>query len=204
MTHYFLSPKDSRHVAVAFFPSQLPPSYALLDPVPAEVLTLDALPFDLVLKQVTFSKHGPEDSEDLSGLRHPWADYQPNTLAWPVVSARLRALIDRHACGREGQEWVRVTVRPATGPGRSYYLLRFTYQPDVLNEAASVFHPVANRPALLVKPVFAPEKIAGLSVFGYPSTSWQIPSGLCISREVKEAAKQEGLEGLHFEDLRIF
>jgi hypothetical protein len=183
---------------VAFFPPELPASYALMDPVPAEVL-----PLDLLLKKVTFGKQGSMNSEDLSGLRHPWADFQPNALAWPVVSTRLRALIDQQASGREGLQWVRVTVRPSGGTGRPYYLLRFTHRPDVLNEATSVFYPVANGPALLVKPVFAQEKIAGLSVFGYPSEGWQIPSGLCVSGEAKKAAEREGLEGLHFEEIRI-
>jgi hypothetical protein len=204
MTHYFMSPKNSRQVAVADFPAHLPLyAYALMDPVPEELLTVEELPFDLTLKKVTFTRKGSVHSDDLSSLRHPWADYQPNTLAWPLVTARLRAIIDRHASGLECHEWVRVTVRPGTGAGRPYYILRFQEEQDLLNREASVFWPVADKPDLLLTPAFAQEKIAALSVFPYPSGCWQIPSGLCVSKQVKEAAKREGLVGLHFEDLRI-
>lgn len=204
MPHYLMSPKNSRQVAVAVFPAYLPlRAYALLDPIPEELLTGDVLPFDLALKKVTFTPKGSVDSDDLSSLQRPWADYQPNSLAWPLVSARLRAIIDRLACGRERHEWVSVTVRPGTEAGRPYYVLRFREQPDVLAKEASLFWPVADKPDRLVKPTFAQEKIAALSVFPYPSERWQIPSGLCVSQQVKEAAQREGLVGLSFEDLRI-
>jgi hypothetical protein len=205
MTHYLMSPKNSRQVAVAAFPPHLPLSaYALMSPVPEELLTVDEFPFDLTLKKVAFIPKGSVESDDLSGLPRPWADYQPNALAWPLVSARLRAIIDRHASGQERHEWVRVTVRPGTGAGRPYHVLRFREQLDVLHKEASVFWPVAGKPDRLVDPAFAQEKITALSVFPYPSGCWQIPSGLCVSEQVKVAAKREGLMGLNFEDLRIY
>jgi hypothetical protein len=204
MTHYLMSPKNRRQVAVAVFPAHSPlRAYALMDPMPEELLTVDEFPFDLTLKKVTFTPNGSVDSDDLSSLQRPWADYQPNALAWPLVSARLRAIIDRIATGQERHEWVRVTVRPGAEAGRPYYVLRFREQPDVLDEEASVFWPVADKPDLLVKPAFAQEKITALTVFAYPSERWQIPSALCVSKQVKEAAKQQGLVGLNFEDLRI-
>jgi hypothetical protein len=174
-----------------------------MDPVPTELLTANELPFDLTLKKVTFGPAGSTESDDLSGLAHVWVDYQPNSLAWPVVSARLREVIDQQASGLEHHEWVPVHVHGRGEASRPYYLLRFQQPNDVLDYEQSTFHRPDDRPALLVKPVFVQEKIAPLCVFAGDPEQWQITSHLFVSQAVRAAAKRAGLVGLHYEPCRV-
>jgi hypothetical protein len=174
-----------------------------MDPVPAELLTAPELPFDLTLKKVTFGPTGSIDSDDLSSLAHVWVDYQPNSLAWPVVSARLREVIDQQASGFEHHEWVPVNVHGCGEASRTYYLLRFQNPNDVLDYRKSTFHRPVGKPERLAKPIFVQEKIAPLCVFAGDPQQWQITSHLFVSQAVRAAATRAGLVGLHYEPSRV-
>ncbi|WP_210515569.1 imm11 family protein [Hymenobacter terricola] len=201
MAHFSLSPQDSRHAAVACAPENILPYFTIM----AEIINQNKIPFDLTLKKVSFGKSGSVESPNLSGLKHQWFDYLPNTFAWPVMSERLREIIDYHASGDEQYEWIRVNINSETSGFRRYFMLRFKKQNDVLDLEKSVFHKLINKPKFLVNPAFSQEKIANLCVFGRPDDMfWQIPSGIYVSRQVWEDARRKGLAGLHFENARIF
>ena len=201
MTHFSISPQDSRSVAIACAPEGISPYFTLM----ADLMTLDKAPFDLTLKNVSFGKNGSIESNNLSGLKHLWFDYQPNSFAWPIMSERMREVVDSHASGDEHYDWLPVNINSgATGP-RTYFMLRFNKGNDVLDTENSVFHKLNHKPDLLVKPAFSKEKIANLCVFGRPDGMfWQIPSGIYVSRQVRKTAQREGFVGLHFENARIF
>lgn len=201
MNYFLLSPQDSRgrDVAVACAPVSAPPYFILME----EMANCLRPPFDLVLKQVSFSKTGSIESDDLSNLKRPWSDYQPNSFAWPLMSLKLRDIIDCHASGEEQYEWLPINIHSEKGDSRTYFVLIFNKPHDVLDLEHSVFHRFLDKPDHLVKPVFSQQKIGRLCVCAHSETLWQIPVGVYVNQEVRDAAKREGLEGLHFERVRV-
>ncbi|WP_151088467.1 imm11 family protein [Hymenobacter baengnokdamensis] len=192
---FFLSPLDSKSVAVACPPVDTPASYKLIDQLDG----LTTLPFDLVLQDILFEKNRSRRSSELGKLKHLWLDYQPNSLVWPIFSERLKNLLDNQIISEKPFDWLSVTIRQNSKVSRQYYLLRFIKQQDVLNMEQSVF---AGRNAdFLVKPVFDVKKIENLTIFGARKDFWQITSGIYVSQKVKDAAKAQGLVGLNFESV---
>lgn len=55
------------------------------------------LPFDLVLKKPVREKGDWKMVVDLTGLKQLWLDYQPNTLAWPLMSGRMQGFISNQS-----------------------------------------------------------------------------------------------------------
>ncbi len=45
-------------------------------------------------------------SVDLCGFNPIWLDYQPNSLAWPLMSERVKLLIEKNLTGTEQLTWV--------------------------------------------------------------------------------------------------
>ena len=198
MTHFYFSPRNSRSVAIACTPEPII-AYTLID----SIAGFSHFPTDLKLKNLRFGAKGITESDDLTGLRYIWTDYQPNSLAWPLMSAKMRSIIDSHASGQEQHEWLTVNVYQGATNYREYYLLRFREQVDVLNFDKSYFLRFPDKPAHLCQPVFAQEKIANLCVLAAPSNDWQITSRIYVSKAVRMSAKREGLVGLNFEDIKI-
>ncbi|WP_201984893.1 imm11 family protein [Hymenobacter rubidus] len=199
MNYFLLSPQDSRDVAVACAPVSAPPYFTLME----EMANCLKPPFDLMLKQVSFSKTGSVKSDDLSNLKRLWSDYQPNSFAWPLMSQKLRDIIDYYASGEEQYEWLPINIHARKGDSRTYFVLRFNKSHDVLDLEHSVFHRFPDKPANLVKPVFSQQKIGRLCIFACSEVLWQLPTGIYVNYEVRDAAKCEGLEGLHFEKVRV-
>jgi hypothetical protein len=199
MSHFALLPLNRKSAAVACAPEEIPASYTLLD----SLVGINSLPFDLTLKNVTFGREGSKTSDDLNDLKCLFFDYQLNSLAWPVLSARLRTIIDQQASGREHYEWISVNIHRGEEETRPYYILRFKEQPDVLDMEKSTFLRFPNKSDHLINPTFSQEKIADLCMFTCPSMFWQIGAGLYVSQAIRDWAKREKLAGLHFETLRM-
>jgi hypothetical protein len=145
-----------------------------------------------------------EGSDDLNSLKYLWFDYQLNTLAWPIFSERMRELIDSHATGAEGIDWISVLIHQGQTEIRPYYLLRFNEKKDVLKLEESTF--VDKQPTLIIKPVFAQDKISNLSVFTEfvaDENWWQITPSICVSEIIRQQAKKAKFVGLHYEDARV-
>jgi hypothetical protein len=199
MSHFALFPLNRKSAAVACAPEETLPSHTLID----SLIGVNSLPFDLTLKDVTFGRNGSKTSDDLSHLKHLWFDYQLNSLAWPVLSAKLRTVIDQQASGREQYEWISVNIHRGEEETRPYYILRFKEQSDVLDMEKSTFLRFSDKPDHLINPTFSQEKIADLCVFTCSSMFWQIGAGLYVSKAIRDCAKREKLVGLHFESIRI-
>ena len=193
MNYYFFSPKNRRSVAVACAPENTPPAYQLVE----GLLDVDALSFELTLKKLLFRSRGVVESDDLTGVQHVWCDFQPNSLAWPIMSPQLRDVIDQNVTEEDAIDWVKVLIRQGSMTARPYYLLRFKTQKDVLNVEATVY--AGADPPFVAQPVFAAHKIAPVSVFCVPEDDWQISHGVYVSEKIKKAAKKAGLTGLNFE-----
>ena len=196
MTHHLFSPRERQSVAVACAPDATPPSYKLEE----ELDGCTTLPFDLVLKRLTFKKGGTQESDDVEELKDIWCDIQPNSLAWLIVSEQARAVIDQHATENDRHAWMAVTICRGHAEARPYYILWFTEQQDTLNPEQSTYWPLTGQ---IIKPVLDKDKISKLAVFPYPSDYWKFPSLAFISAKIKAHIKKDGLIGFSFTDARV-
>ena len=69
------------------------------------------MPFDLHLRSVKLTRNDLIESRDLTKIKHLWVDYQPNVLAWPLMSQKMKELVESFLTGKEGIAWMKTTVR---------------------------------------------------------------------------------------------
>lgn len=86
----------------------------------------------------------------------PLTDYLPNDLGLPMVSPKLRGVLEEHA-GADAIEFLPVTVS-----GQPYFIVNFPKRPDVLNAAKTVA-----TGAVVIKAVIDGKKVANHHVFNF-------------------------------------
>ena len=134
--YYRLDGPDLSSCASVFAPEGTPVAWELA----LQVGEANELPFAFALVKLTVGKKGLQQTSDLSGLKHLWLDYLPNSLVWPLCSQRMMAIIAEHLTGNEGIDWIGAKVNGA-GEQREYFVLRFTKMLDVLNMQNTIFVP---------------------------------------------------------------
>jgi hypothetical protein len=156
-----------------------------------------SMPFAFELRKITETKNGIVESADLTGLRETWLDLQPNSLAWPMMSARMRELIEGHLTGNEGVDWIKCKVH-GEGEIRTYYILRFTKKLNVLDKKKTHYVPGTD---LVIKPVFSLAKIDKYSIFHNELSRnfWKITPSLYVCELLKKAMQKEKLTGVSLE-----
>jgi Immunity protein family (Imm11) len=194
---YFLSWKHARQGASAYAPGEPRLAHELV----AELDGMEDLPFELELVKVTVGETGLAESSDLGGLESVWLDYQPNNLAWPLMSKRMRTVVSDNLTGKEGVDWVGARVNGA-GEQRKYYIPRFERKLDVLDEQKTTYVRGTER---VIRPCFSSRKISSLSMFHVPSANglWKVPSGLYVKQGLRDAMQRERLTGLAFEKATV-
>jgi hypothetical protein len=194
--YFFLAEKLKRDTAFAYTEGETPRSHELLP----KLLKVSELPFDLVLKKVTMGSSGIQVSNDLTGVKHFWLDYQPNNLAWPLMSIRMKELVSHHLNGNEGVEWIKVNVLLGS-ERRDYFIPRFQRKLDVLDEQKTIFVKGSRH---IIKPVYSLEKVIDYNFFHKPQEQfWEITSSLIVSEELKLAMQKEKLIGVDFEKVVV-
>jgi hypothetical protein len=198
MNDYFrLVGKSPKEVASAFASDETKMPWELID----EVSEVNELPLDFYLIRLYEENDRLGKSIDLSPLTEVWLDYQPNSLAWPFFSIRLKSIISEYLTGDEGVDWVTIRVK---GPDKEemYYLPRFNSPLDVLDTEATVYLPKTNR---IIKPVFSSAKIKKFAIFPTPrpNNSWKITSEFFVNKRIKMAIESEKLSGLLFEKASV-
>jgi hypothetical protein len=194
MSNYFLLAwNDKPPLASALEPPDAPQTYELISALEGK----HELPFDLHLVKMSKGKKGIEKSEDLSGLDTVWLDYQPNGMVWPLMSEKMRSVVEQHLTGKEGIDWINATIQ-GNGEKRIYYILRFNQPLDVLDEEQTMFVAGTNR---IIKPCFSLSKINGFALFPKPavSNSWKISPAIYVNETLKKAMQKEKLTGIVFE-----
>ena len=157
------------------------------------------LPFDFILKKVTKGKSGIHVSEDISELNNLWVDYQPNNLAWPLMSEKMKDIIIENLTGRESILWINARIK-TKDESKTYYVPCFKEKLDVLDEQKTVFVPGTKH---IIKPVFSLNKVVIYSLFHKPQDFWEITSGLYISESLKKAMQKEQITGVGFEKTSV-
>lgn len=196
-SYYLLSGKNNSKVASAFAPEGTKLAHELI----TELDNVKELPFALNLVKLEVGKNGLMESSDLSDLKEIWQDYQPNSLAWPLMSEKLKSLIEKNLSGNEGIDWISVTVK-GSGEQQKYYIPRFSKMLDVLDMQKTMFVQGTDR---VIRPVFSLSKIDKYNVFHQPSaySLWKITSGLYVSEALKKAIQKEKLTGIDFEKTSV-
>ncbi len=190
MNYYWLSTNNDKVSTVAYAPEGTPLSYELI----GEMNNREDVPFSLELRDVfVTSKLVVGGSSDV------FYDYQPNSLAWPVMSEKMKSIIASHLTGSEYIEWKSVVIN-GKGISKKYYIPMFTRKLDILNVCESVYVPVSG---VVLKPCFDKEKIKNLSVIHSPNLFWQISTQIYVNEDIKRDLINSGIEELCFSRVKV-
>ncbi|MDE3184496.1 MAG: hypothetical protein KGM16_13845 [Bacteroidota bacterium] len=155
------------------------------------------LPHHFQLKMVKETEGGLVTDNILTTMHETWMDYQPNSLSFPLMSERLKSVIESHLTGNENVDWISCKVKMGNEE-RPYFILRFNKILDVLNTQKTTFVPGTDQ---IIKPVFAESKVSAYNIFTKPSSHglWKITPNLYVSEVLKKAIKKQDLTGIDFE-----
>lgn len=163
----------------------------------------NVLPFDLEMKTVLETRKGIVVKPELDYGEGTVVDYQPNSMAWPLMSEKMKDIIERNLTGEEGVSWVKapIVVKSNNVDLRlTYYVLRFTKTLDVLDKEKTSYVPGTDS---VIVPRFDKEKIASLTVFTEPSVLWEFPPGFYVSEKLKKELQKEKVTGIAFEKASV-
>lgn len=123
-------------------------------------------------------------------------DYLANTLAWPLVSERLKSVIVENLEGGESVRWIRSCVR--YGNDRVlYFIPEFPVVIDVIDRKKSVM-----AGDQVVRPHISLEKAKGLNLFPRCNDRFTISVSLFVSDRLRKAIVKAGLSGMTFTSVR--
>lgn len=152
------------------------------------------VPFSLELREVFIA------SKLIVGeVSDVFYDYQPNSLAWPIMSERMKSIIASHLTGSECVEWKSIIIN-GKGISKKYYIPMFTRKLDTLNISESVYVPVSG---IVLKPCFDKEKTKNLSVIHSPNLFWQISTQIYVNEEIKRDLINSGIKELCFSRVKV-
>jgi hypothetical protein len=197
MNYYLLSWEQTSIGTVAFAPDDSKFGGELI----RELDGRNEMPFELSLRKVIEGDSGLIYANDFHDLKELFKDYQPNSLAWPLMSVKLRDIFIQNMTGNEGVTWITCTVN-ATQLQRKYYMLRFTQKFDVLDVDRTIF---AGKTDFVVRASFLFSKINIYSFFTKPFSHdlWKITPSLYVNESVREAILEAQLTGISFEKARV-
>ncbi len=196
--YYSLNWKDGNSsCASAFAPKNVKLAHLLI----SDLDGIDKLPFELNLVKLSIGRNGLIESNDLTSLKEIWLDYQPNSLAFPLMSEKLKLLIDDNLTGKEHIDWIACKVKSKTEE-RPYFILRFNKMMDVLDVQKTMFVEETDR---IIRPVFALSKIREYNIFTQPASYdlWKITPSIYVSDTLRKAIQKQKLTGLEFDKTRV-
>jgi len=177
--YFFLTwAEENDESGVAWAPEGTPLDHELI----SELEGKDELPFGLELRE---------------GIL---VDYLGNSLAWPLMSEKMRMVIERNLTGEEGISWIKANVK-ARGDIFDYYVLRFRKKLDVLDMNKTTFVTGTDH---VIKPCFSLAKIRIYSLFNVPQSHnlWKITIAIYINDKLRKDMIREGLSGIAFSEVR--
>jgi hypothetical protein len=195
MKYYLLTFKYPEGTAFADTTGETPIAFMLIEQLKGKT----KLPFALQLKKVSMGKKGVISNPDISGVKHRWMDYQPNHLAWPLMSERMKKVVADNLGGKEKIEWIEAEII-AGKEQRAYYIPRFKKKLEVLDREKTVFVKGTDH---VSKPCFAAEKVLHYELFHGEEMFWQITSALYVSEKMKETLIREKISGTGFEEVWV-
>lgn len=196
--YYFLSWKHGKEPTAS---ACAPKGTKLAQDLISELNGRNELPFELNLVKLEVGKSGLIESNDLTGLKEVWLDYQPNSLAWPLMSEKLKSVIEANLTGNEQIDWIACNIKNGNDE-KPYFVLRFNKMFDVLDIQKTMFVQGTDH---IIRPVFATSKISSYNIFTKPSSHdlWKITSGLYVNEALKKAIQKAKLTGVDFEKISV-
>ena len=176
--------------AVAFDPADVI-AFKIIE----KVISDKALPFELTVKVLQNGEW--QDIPTDSAFTLP--DLLPSSLAWLLMSESAKTFFGDNLTGKEGIEWIPVTVQiPNHKKAYQYFLVSFTSELDVLNVTKTTFVPGTDH---IIQPHFDLKKITNYVLFSEPRSQnfWKIPDGLYVSDVTKSKIESSSLTGFVFE-----
>lgn len=196
--YYFLSWKEEQKSSTSAF---APKGTKLAHDLISELRDVHKLPFELHLVKLDTDEKGLIISNDLSDVKEVWLDYQPNSLAWPIMSSKMKNLIESNLKGNENVDWIECTIKNKEEE-RIYFILRFNTVLDVLDFQQTSFVQDTDH---IIRPVFSSSKIGAYTIFPKPASYnfWQITSGIFVSESLKKTMQKAKVTGIDFSKARI-
>ncbi|GIQ61429.1 hypothetical protein Flavo103_45640 [Flavobacterium collinsii] len=195
--YYLLSWKNSAQTASAIYDSEDQIAHELIPKLKGK----NSLPFSFILKRIKEGKNKIIIDNNLDELEEIWKDYMPNGFVWPLMSEKLKFVVEKNLTGNEHIDWIDCKVKKEDEE-RKYYILRFNKMLDVLNMEETTFVRGTDH---IIRPVFSYSKIKDYNIFVKPSSHdlWRVPSGFYVSEKLKKEIEKEKLTGLDFSKVPV-
>jgi len=195
--NYFKLRWEYESVSVRAFTSEVGLSHTMIKQLEGKT----SFPYKFELKKIIETEDGLVISDDFSNLAEIWPDYLPNNLAWPLMSERLKNIINDHLSGKEGINWISAYVGYKEEE-RLYYIPRFNKKLDVLDFEKTKYIPGTDQ---IVSPCFSLKKIQCYVIFHNDLTHelWKITPFLNVSDDIRKLIKKNGLKGMDFVKLKV-
>ncbi len=128
-------------------------------------------------------------------------DYLADDLGIPLMSEKLKNIIDKHLTGKENLQWYDAIVN-YKNKKITYYVPKFMNNLDVLNNEKSMFN---RKTGSLIKANLLISKIENYSFFPLPELSDSIPfeHRLIVSDEIKKDVIKKKLAGIVFSKVLV-
>jgi hypothetical protein len=197
--YYFMCWESSNpEGSIAYAPDDDKMCYELIPELDGK----DVLPFSLNMKKAIESRKRLLVTDDLDGLKRVWMDYQPNSLAWPLMSSGMKEVVDNNLTGNEKVDWVSCQVK-SKREKKTYYVLRFNELLDVLDFENTMF---VSGTDSIIKPVFSMAKVKNFNLFMASTEGdgdlWKITPGIYVSEAMKKAIREARLTGIQFSKVK--
>ncbi|CAN5758111.1 hypothetical protein BH11BAC7_BH11BAC7_33050 [soil metagenome] len=173
---FFLTWEESINICVANSSQKAPLDHILIPLLEGK----NELPFDFILNGE------PQD-------------YLPNNMAWPLMSEKMKQVIERNLTGHEKISWISTNVK-AGEDVFLYYVIRFDEKMDVLDLNRTTFVPGTDQ---IIRPCFSFDKVKKYNLFHKPGYSWRITPAVYISETLKNEIEKENLSGVDFEKVMV-
>ncbi len=193
MNYYLLSFNNSYTKTIAYSPKGSPQPHHLISQIDSK--QLNEFPFDMKLHSAAIGKSGIE----VGDISDEHTDIQPNNLAWPLMSLRLKEIIDSSLTGNESLTWISIKLVGKT-KDYTYFLPFFSDKRDILDIEHSIFVGPWNT---LLKPYFKSQKVKTLAFFNGDPNNWQVSSRLYVNDLIKKKIEQSGITGISFTKARM-
>jgi len=191
---YLIGYQEKQKVASAFASVGTKLPYELISEIKG-----NEVPFEFTIKKITVKNNKAIVTNDLSDIKDIWLDYQPNSLVWPLMSPKLKAIIENNLTVQDSIKWIKAKIY-AKNEEKIYYIPMFTKELNVIDEKKTMYIPKTKQ---IIKPCFSLSKIKNYSIFHKPSIFWQITPNIYINEKIKKTIKKNKLTGINFEKICI-
>lgn len=191
--YYCVDTKTYKDEPLAYAPEGTPIGFQLYD----MIKDLDELPFEFTLYDVRRSnqikKIGISDKRP--------KDYMiAKTL--PILSAKMKDIIESKLNGNEGVRWMPAKIQNATDTFQ-YFVPVFTKFLDTLDIEHTLFSICTEESFIkpyrnIIKPYFKASVVQQYGMFHDCGPCWQFTLGIYLRADIMKALKQEKITGVSF------